>query len=219
MTRRRNEKKSRVIPNKNTYQDIYLDDHDWVKLGLKLINEHRFSDAIRSFDRAIKQNPYNSDAFYYKGKCLIWQDKGDFGIKCFEKAMELKDINNFNDEVDELTIIDNYNKEKNDSNPDFKKPKSDDTIEEFIKSNPNQVLKILKKEINYRSLDYLNNSNESKIKDRKRPDYNQVNNHKANSNYKEPIEYMHEDKLSTKQFNTYEIKNCLGIVCCRDPNF
>lgn len=205
------QKKNRIIPIKKTYKNIDLDDHDWVKLGLKLINENRMNDAIRSFDWAINQNPYNSEAFYHKGKCLIKQGKGDLGIECFEKAMEIREITKYMDEVDELTIINNHNNKQGHIESDSEDYGSEKVIKEFIKSNPKQVLKILKKELNYESHDYRKNL--EKIATEKRRTQ-----HKKEKHYKDSCDnyvnqfFTHKDKINNKELNSFEIENNFKLL-------
>jgi len=69
-----------------------VNDRYWVRWGLKLMDDHRFSDALTSFDRALEINPFNIDALHQKGKCLIWLNNYNQGIKCFDLAMHLKNV-------------------------------------------------------------------------------------------------------------------------------
>jgi tetratricopeptide (TPR) repeat protein len=68
------------------------DAEDWYYKGLILIDQKKYDEAIKCFDRTIEANPSFADAYYYKGAALNSQGKKDEAERCIGKFLELKSL-------------------------------------------------------------------------------------------------------------------------------
>ncbi|MDP3065617.1 MAG: tetratricopeptide repeat protein, partial [Methanobacteriaceae archaeon] len=57
--------------------------------GTALFSLKRYQEAVDSFDRALKINPYNSQAWAGKGSALGFLEDYEEAIFCMERFMEL----------------------------------------------------------------------------------------------------------------------------------
>jgi len=66
------------------------DDEDMFKIGLQLMGEQRYDDAITAFSKAIEIIPGDYQA--YNGRGVVWALKGDFdkAIDDYNKALEIR---------------------------------------------------------------------------------------------------------------------------------
>jgi tetratricopeptide (TPR) repeat protein len=167
-----------LTANKNPSINIKnIDDEFLVQWGLNLIKNNRFEHAIKIFNYALNINPYNSDAYYHKGKCLIHLADRENGLKCFDIAMSIK---NTELEIQKNSInlidFDDINEKLNnllEDNTDIVFSKNlfyedentfDRTIDNFnIVEYPN-----IKKRKEIIENDYINNSNSKIVKDMKK---------------------------------------------------
>lgn len=158
--------------NIKAIQNRMNEHRDWLKWGQKLVDEQRLDDALKSFDHAIQIDPLNAEAYYLKGKCLVWLDRGDEGIKCFKAAMNIKALENTSEDKKDLYLkqiqkenIDIYNSEK-----DERLEKKGNTFIEYLKSNleveQKNPLKMLDFGSKVRSRSSLNDNMGMDLKDR-----------------------------------------------------
>ncbi|ADG13331.1 TPR repeat-containing protein [Methanocaldococcus infernus ME] len=70
-----------------------MDVRKYYEKGLKYYNEGRYEKAIECFDKAIKLDPNNPAAWYYKADSLYKLERYEKAIECFDKAIKL-DPNN-----------------------------------------------------------------------------------------------------------------------------
>lgn len=60
-----------------------------LNLGIKAFNAGKMEDALREFDRAVKENPQLPDAYYYRALVYLNQDKKAEAKADFQKLLEL----------------------------------------------------------------------------------------------------------------------------------
>jgi tetratricopeptide (TPR) repeat protein len=65
----------------------------WNWKGDGLRRQGRHEDAIKFYNKTLKQDPENEDAWISKGKALYLLGKGSESIKCFDQAIELNSKN------------------------------------------------------------------------------------------------------------------------------
>ncbi|MBN1471324.1 MAG: tetratricopeptide repeat protein [Syntrophaceae bacterium] len=68
------------------------DDFDWLKTGYEAFDDKKWDEALNAFDKAIKINPQNMEAYFYRGN--IYDELGDYkkAIVNYNRAIKLNPI-------------------------------------------------------------------------------------------------------------------------------
>ena len=70
-------------------QGTTVDPNALLNLGIKAYNEKKLDDAVKYFDRVVKENPSLADAYYYRGLVYLNQNKTAEAKADFQKLLEL----------------------------------------------------------------------------------------------------------------------------------
>ncbi|MEB3282207.1 MAG: tetratricopeptide repeat protein [Lyngbya sp.] len=84
------------LKNSSGFEEIFQLDSstdfiadDYLKQGEALANENRYSEALTSFEKAIKMNPNLEEAWYNQGNILVRFSRYTEALKSYEKALEI----------------------------------------------------------------------------------------------------------------------------------
>lgn len=68
------------------------DDFDWLKTGYEAFDDKKWDEALNAFDKVIKINPQNMEAYFYRGN--IYDELGDYkkAIVNYNRAIMLNPI-------------------------------------------------------------------------------------------------------------------------------
>ena len=61
----------------------------WMNYSLSLASQGRYADAVLGFDSAIKMDPKNMDARFWKGAALYSQGKYAEALQCYDEALDI----------------------------------------------------------------------------------------------------------------------------------
>ena len=79
---------ARALPPVATPSDV-----DWIRRGLDLDSQERFSEALECFEQAVKINPKNDNAWFLRGLMLQGQGKLPEALECYEQAVKINPKN------------------------------------------------------------------------------------------------------------------------------
>lgn len=63
---------------------------DLTRKGMKQFEAGQYDEAIRYFDRSIKKNANDADAFYFRGMCRYKKEEFSMAIEDFTRAIALR---------------------------------------------------------------------------------------------------------------------------------
>ncbi len=68
------------------------DDFDWLKTGYEAFDDKKWDEALNAFNKAIKINPQNMEAYFYRGN--VYDELGDYktAIVNYNRAIKLNPI-------------------------------------------------------------------------------------------------------------------------------
>jgi tetratricopeptide (TPR) repeat protein len=72
---------------------LFKTPQDWLENGRKQFRAKRYTDAIKSYDKALSMDPKFSDAWYEKGRCLLASKGNSEAIAAFDSALAIDSKN------------------------------------------------------------------------------------------------------------------------------
>ena len=76
-----------ILPRKNQKYQASKGQH--LRKAYSFYRKRRYQDAIKEFNEAVKNSPYDPDIYYWRGRAYIFLKRYDNAIDDFEKVIEL----------------------------------------------------------------------------------------------------------------------------------